>query len=96
MPSGSGGPSAIASILAARLLEIVATPGHSPDSISLYDRDAGILLAADFLYPGDLYGAGAGRVLAGLSCQPPKRWTGCCPAMSLILGAHGEAEGRFA
>ena len=30
-------------------LEVVATPGHSPDSICLYDREMGWLLAGDFL-----------------------------------------------
>jgi len=41
--------------LGGRQLEIVHTPGHSPDSISLLDAQANILFAADFIYPGDLY-----------------------------------------
>lgn len=41
--------------LGARKLEVVHTPGHSPDSISLLDVEANILFAADFVYPGDLY-----------------------------------------
>jgi hydroxyacylglutathione hydrolase len=36
-------------------LEIVHTPGHSPDSISLWNREANLLFAADFIYPGPLY-----------------------------------------
>jgi glyoxylase-like metal-dependent hydrolase (beta-lactamase superfamily II) len=35
-------------------LEIIATPGHAPESISLHDRRRDVLLAADFLYFGDL------------------------------------------
>jgi glyoxylase-like metal-dependent hydrolase (beta-lactamase superfamily II) len=31
------------------------TPGHSPDSVSLFDAEANILFAADFVYPGKLY-----------------------------------------
>lgn len=41
--------------LGGRHLEIIHTPGHSPDSISLWDSAANILLAADFVYPGDLF-----------------------------------------
>jgi glyoxylase-like metal-dependent hydrolase (beta-lactamase superfamily II) len=36
-------------------LELIHTPGHSPDSISLLCRARNILLAADVLYPGPLY-----------------------------------------
>jgi hydroxyacylglutathione hydrolase len=36
-------------------LEAIHTPGHSPDSVSLYDRANNILFAADVLYPGPLY-----------------------------------------
>jgi hydroxyacylglutathione hydrolase len=36
-------------------LEIIHTPGHSPDSISLWNREHNFLLAADFIYPGPLY-----------------------------------------
>lgn len=41
--------------LGGRQLEIIHTPGHSPDSISLFDARANILFAADFIYPGGLY-----------------------------------------
>lgn len=36
-------------------LDIIHTPGHSPDSISLFDAGANILFVADFIYSGDLY-----------------------------------------
>lgn len=39
-----------------RSLKVLYTPGHTPDSISLYDVEAGYLFAGDFLYPGPLYG----------------------------------------
>lgn len=41
--------------LGGRRLELLHTPGHSPDSVSLLDRDANLLFAADFVYPGKLY-----------------------------------------
>lgn len=46
-----------------RSLEVLHTPGHSPDSISLYDRARDQLFAADYLYPGDLYGQVPGASL---------------------------------
>ncbi len=41
--------------LGGRQLELIHTPGHSPDSISLLDVQGNILFAADFVYPGKLY-----------------------------------------
>ncbi|WP_373505858.1 MBL fold metallo-hydrolase [Aestuariivirga sp.] len=41
--------------LGGRVLELLHTPGHSPDSVSLLDREANIMFAADFVYPGKLY-----------------------------------------
>ncbi|MGE0238041.1 MAG: MBL fold metallo-hydrolase, partial [Parvibaculaceae bacterium] len=76
--------------LGVRRLEIMATPGHSPESISLYDAGRKILLAADFLYPGSLYGQVPGAVLPDYlaSAEALRRRL---PADVLILGAHGEA-----
>ena len=50
--------------LGGRQLELIHTPGHSPDSVSLFDRDAKILFAADFVYPGPLYAQVPGADLA--------------------------------
>lgn len=44
--------------------EIIHTPGHSPDSVSLWNAKANILLAADFIYPGPLYAQVPGADLA--------------------------------
>ena len=41
--------------LGGRQLDLLHTPGHSPDSVSLWDATANILFAADFIYPGPLY-----------------------------------------
>lgn len=38
-----------------RCLEIIHTPGHSPDSIMLLDRDNRLLFTGDTLYPAVLY-----------------------------------------
>lgn len=50
--------------LGQRKLEVIHTPGHSPESISLLDRQAGILFAADYVYPGSLYAQIPGADLA--------------------------------
>jgi hydroxyacylglutathione hydrolase len=70
-------------------LEIIATPGHSPESISLYDETQNIFLAADFLYLGSLYGQIPGAFLPDYlaSAEALKRRL---PKDVLILGAHGK------
>lgn len=50
--------------LGGRRWEIVPAPGHSPDSVALLDHGNGILLAADFIYPGPLYAQVPGADLA--------------------------------
>jgi glyoxylase-like metal-dependent hydrolase (beta-lactamase superfamily II) len=50
--------------LGGRHLDLLHTPGHSPDSVSLFDRDAKILFAADFVYTGPLYAQVPGANLA--------------------------------
>jgi hydroxyacylglutathione hydrolase len=41
--------------LGGRRLRVVATPGHTPTSVSLYDASRRQLYAGDFIYPGELY-----------------------------------------
>lgn len=61
-----------------RVLEVVFTPGHTNDSISLYDPQADFLFSGDFIYPGDIfaflpnsslgeYAQGSDNVLASIS-----------------------------
>jgi glyoxylase-like metal-dependent hydrolase (beta-lactamase superfamily II) len=38
-----------------RVMDIVPIPGHTDDSIALYDRRTAILLTGDTVYPGRLY-----------------------------------------
>ena len=42
--------------LGGRSLRVLATPGHTPTSVSLYDPSRRQLFAGDFIYPGELYG----------------------------------------
>jgi glyoxylase-like metal-dependent hydrolase (beta-lactamase superfamily II) len=41
--------------LGGRAFEVLATPGHSPDSLMLLDRENSILLTGDTFYPAALY-----------------------------------------
>jgi glyoxylase-like metal-dependent hydrolase (beta-lactamase superfamily II) len=41
--------------LGGRRLRVLATPGHTPTSVSLYDETRRQLFAGDFIYPGELY-----------------------------------------
>lgn len=38
-----------------RQLTVLHTPGHTPTSLSLYDKDRRLLFCGDFIYPGALY-----------------------------------------
>jgi len=49
--------------LGGRRAKVLHTPGHSPDSISLHLADENRLFAADFIYPGNLYGQVPGASL---------------------------------
>jgi hydroxyacylglutathione hydrolase len=49
--------------LGGRSVEIIHTPGHSEDSICLFDRQANLLLSGDTLYEGDLLAATVGSDL---------------------------------
>jgi glyoxylase-like metal-dependent hydrolase (beta-lactamase superfamily II) len=73
--------------LGGRTIEVIATPGHTPDAISLIDRSNGLLFTGDTYYPApiwlfrpetdlDAYAASIRR-LAALATQ-----------IKLVLGAH--------
>jgi glyoxylase-like metal-dependent hydrolase (beta-lactamase superfamily II) len=41
--------------LGRRELEVIFTPGHTPDSLVLFDRTNGLLFTGDSFYPGQIY-----------------------------------------
>ncbi len=41
--------------LGSRVLDIIPIPGHSKASMAFYDRNTGVLLSGDTMYPGRLY-----------------------------------------
>jgi hydroxyacylglutathione hydrolase len=41
--------------LGSRKLDVIPIPGHTPDAIAVYDRQTGLLLTGDSVYPGRIY-----------------------------------------
>ena len=72
--------------------ELKHTPGHSPDSVSLWSSGHDMLFAADFLYHGPLYAQTPGASLRDYldTAMDMRGWIG---PNSRILGAHGDATG---
>jgi glyoxylase-like metal-dependent hydrolase (beta-lactamase superfamily II) len=90
--------------LGGKTLEIIATPGHTPDSICLLDRANRLLFSGDTYYPGPiwLYRPETDLVAYGKSVR---RLAILQPQVRLVLGAHnvpvappeflGELAGAF-
>jgi glyoxylase-like metal-dependent hydrolase (beta-lactamase superfamily II) len=73
--------------LGGRVLDVVAIPGHEAQHIAIYDRQTGLLLTGDSLYPGLLfindwatYRTSMGRLAQFAAAHP----------IAHVLGAHVE------
>jgi glyoxylase-like metal-dependent hydrolase (beta-lactamase superfamily II) len=75
--------------LGGRRLQILHTPGHSPDSVSLWEPERNRLLAADFLYFGGLYAHTPGASLAEY-LSASRRLRALIRDDTAIFGAHGD------
>jgi glyoxylase-like metal-dependent hydrolase (beta-lactamase superfamily II) len=73
--------------LGGRSLEIIATPGHTPDAICLLDRAHGLLFTGDTYYPGPiwLYRPETNLEAYGASIR---RLAALAPEVTTVLGAH--------
>lgn len=78
--------------LGGRRLRVLHTPGHSPDSVSLWWEEAGVLFAADYLYCGPLYAQVPGASL-GAYLATARDLEAQLPPAAVIYGAHGDAPG---
>jgi glyoxylase-like metal-dependent hydrolase (beta-lactamase superfamily II) len=73
--------------LGGRTIEIIATPGHTPDSISLIDRANGLLFTGDTFNPGEIWLYRTETDLPAYLASV-KRLVALAPQIKLVLGAH--------
>jgi len=73
--------------LGARTLEVIATPGHTPDSISLLDRANGLLFTGDTYYPATIWLYRPETDVDAYSASI-HRLAGLAPQVKIVLGAH--------
>ncbi len=73
--------------LGGRTLEVISTPGHTPDAICLLDRANGLLFTGDTYYPGPIW---LYRPETDLDAyvNSVKRLAELAPELKLVLGAH--------
>ncbi|UWZ82129.1 MBL fold metallo-hydrolase [Occallatibacter riparius] len=73
--------------LGGRTIEVIAAPGHTPDSITLFDRANGLLFTGDTYYPGAIwiYRPETDLVAYGKSVH---RLAALAPQVKIVLGAH--------
>jgi glyoxylase-like metal-dependent hydrolase (beta-lactamase superfamily II) len=68
-------------------VEIIATPGHTPDSISLLDIENGLLFTGDTYYPGTIWLYRPETNLDAYAASV-KKLAALAPQIKLVLGAH--------
>lgn len=73
--------------LGERTLEVIATPGHTPDAICLLDRKNGLLFTGDTYYPAPIW---LFRPETDLNAyeNSVKKLVALVPEIKLVLGAH--------
>jgi glyoxylase-like metal-dependent hydrolase (beta-lactamase superfamily II) len=73
--------------LGGRTLEILSTPGHTPDAISLIDRANGLLFTGDTYYPAPIWLFRPETDFEAYVASV-KRLAALAPQLKLVLGAH--------
>jgi len=73
--------------LGGRTLEVIATPGHTPDAISLIDRGNGLLFTGDTYYPAPIWLFRPETDLDAYATSI-RRLAKLAPQVKLVLGAH--------
>jgi len=73
--------------LGGRTIEVIATPGHTPDAISLIDRTNGLLFTGDTYYPGAIWLYRPETDLDAYA-KSIRRLAALAPQIKLVLGAH--------
>ncbi len=73
--------------LGGRSIEVIATPGHTPDAISLFDRANGLLFTGDTYYPAPIWLFRPETDLNAYAASI-RRLAALAPQVTLVLGAH--------
>ena len=73
--------------LGGRSIEVVATPGHTPDAISLIDRTNGLLFTGDTYYPAPIWLFRPETDLDAYAASI-RRLAALAPQVKIVLGAH--------
>lgn len=73
--------------LGGRTVEVIATPGHTPDAIALLDRANGLLFTGDTYYPAPIWLYRPETDLDAYVASV-KRLAALAPQLKLVLGAH--------
>jgi glyoxylase-like metal-dependent hydrolase (beta-lactamase superfamily II) len=73
--------------LGGRTLEVIATPGHTPDSISLIDRANGLLFTGDTYYPAPIWLFRPETDLDAYA-KSIRSLAVLAPQVKMVLGAH--------
>lgn len=68
-------------------LQIVATPGHTPDAIALFDPVGGLLFTGDTYYPGTIWLYRPETDLAAYN-RSVRRLAALAPQVKEVLGSH--------
>ena len=73
--------------LGGRVLEVIATPGHTPDAIALIDRANGLLFTGDTYYPATIW---LYRPETDLNAYDTsiRKLAALAPQVKSVLGAH--------
>jgi glyoxylase-like metal-dependent hydrolase (beta-lactamase superfamily II) len=73
--------------LGGRTIEVISTPGHTPDAITLFDRANGLLFTGDTFYPAPIW---LFRPETDLNAYAASiaRLAALAPTVKLVLGAH--------
>ena len=73
--------------LGGRTVELIATPGHTPDAIALLDRDNGLLFTGDTYYPAPIWLYRPETDLAAYE-KSIAHLAALAPEIKTVLGAH--------
>jgi glyoxylase-like metal-dependent hydrolase (beta-lactamase superfamily II) len=73
--------------LGGRTLEVIATPGHTPDAISLIDRANGLLFTGDSYYPAPIWLFRPETDLDAYA-RSIRRLAALAPEVKVVIGAH--------